>query len=67
MSQVDTSTSGTHWGTGGMSTKLTAGCIATASGCRMVICRSDRPQNIVEIMAGARIGTTFHPIAAPLR
>jgi glutamate 5-kinase len=33
---VDTSTSGTQWGTGGMSTKLTAGRIATAAGCTMV-------------------------------
>ena len=37
--QVDTSTKGTQWGTGGMATKLTAARIATAAGCRMVICR----------------------------
>jgi hypothetical protein len=33
---VDISSSGTQWGTGGMSTKLTAGRIATAAGCTMV-------------------------------
>ena len=29
---VDTSTSGTQWGTGGMATKITAAQIATAAG-----------------------------------
>lgn len=33
---VDTNTSGTQWGTGGMATKLTAARIATAGGCTTV-------------------------------
>eukprot|EP00198_Chlamydomonas_reinhardtii_P002227 XP_001691563.1 glutamate 5-kinase [Chlamydomonas reinhardtii] len=46
---ADTSTRGTQWGTGGMATKLTAGRIATAAGCTMVICNSTAPENIVRI------------------
>lgn len=34
--QVDVSTSGTQWGCGGMSTKLTAARLVTAAGCKMV-------------------------------
>lgn len=64
---VDTSTSGTQWGTGGMATKLTAGRIATAAGCRMVICSAAEPGNILKIIAGERIGTLFHPTPAPIR
>ncbi|KAL4443699.1 hypothetical protein ABPG75_011436 [Micractinium tetrahymenae] len=64
---VDTSTRGTQWGTGGMATKLTAGRIATAAGCRMVICSAAEPGNILKIIAGERIGTLFHPTPAPIR
>ena len=46
MADVDTSTSGTEWGTGGMATKLTAARIATAAGCSVVICHSKRPEDI---------------------
>ncbi len=65
--QVDTSTRGTQWGTGGMATKLTAGRIATAAGTRMVICSAAEPSNILKIIAGERIGTLFHPTPAPIR
>lgn len=61
--EVDTSTSGTQWGTGGMATKLTAARIATASGCTMVICHSDRPDAIERIIAGEALGTVFRPVA----
>ena len=64
---MDTSTAGTQWGTGGMATKLTAARIATAAGCRMVICHYDRPQAIADIIAGQRIGTVFQPTTSPLR
>ncbi|GAB4816496.1 hypothetical protein N2152v2_003542 [Parachlorella kessleri] len=65
--QVDTSTSGTQWGTGGMSTKLTAARIATAAGCRMAICNANNPRNILRTLAGEQAGTVFHPISTPLR
>jgi len=61
--QVDTSTSGTQWGTGGMSTKLTAGRIATAAGCHMGICLASEPQRIREMLRGERsCGTVFLPL-----
>jgi hypothetical protein len=64
---ADTSTKGTQWGTGGMATKLTAGRIATAAGTTMVICNSDKPENIAAVLAGApRIGTKFHPLTHAL-
>ncbi|GFH29990.1 PUA domain-containing protein, partial [Haematococcus lacustris] len=49
---VDTSTRGTQWGTGGMATKLTAGRIATAAGCTMVICNSSAPEAVVAVLEG---------------
>ncbi|KAI7845040.1 hypothetical protein COHA_001406 [Chlorella ohadii] len=64
---VDTSTKGTQWGTGGMATKLTAARIATAAGCRMVICSAVDPAVIPKIIAGERIGTVFHPNVQPLK
>mmetsp|Transcript_7688 Transcript_7688/g.13278 ORF Transcript_7688/g.13278 Transcript_7688/m.13278 type:complete len:486 (-) Transcript_7688:1011-2468(-) len=57
---VDTSTKGTNWGTGGMVTKLTAGRIATAAGCTMVICNSNDPDAVEQVLAGAVVGTKFH-------
>ncbi|GIL76458.1 hypothetical protein Vretimale_5990 [Volvox reticuliferus] len=60
---ADTSTRGTQWGTGGMATKLTAGRIATAAGCTMVICNSNTPENIVRIVKGEpRLGSKFFPL-----
>eukprot|EP00798_Chlamydomonas_sp_ICE-L_P013013 gene13013-3517_t len=60
---ADTSTEGTQWGTGGMATKLTAGRIAVAAGCTMVICCSAEPENVVKIIGGAtEIGTKFWPL-----
>lgn len=64
---ADTSTTGTQWGTGGMVTKLTAARIATAAGCCMVICTSQDPEGIVEILNGACKGTKFHPLANSLK
>lgn len=64
---MDTSTKGTEWGTGGMATKLTAARIATAAGCRMVICSYEEPRNIPKIIAGERVGTVFHPTVVPLK
>ena len=64
---MDTSTRGTQWGTGGMATKLTAARIATAAGCRMVICHYNDPGAIPRIIAGERSGTLFHPTLSPLR
>lgn len=59
--QVDISTAGTQWGTGGMGTKLTAARIATAAGCKMVICNATAPESIAAVvLRGERVGTLFH-------
>lgn len=59
--QVDISTAGTQWGTGGMGTKLTAARIATAAGCKMVICNATAPEAIAAVvLRGERVGTLFH-------
>ena len=64
---VDTSTQGTQWGTGGMATKLTAARMATAAGCRMVICHYSEPKNVIKILNGEQIGTIFDPLEQPLK
>lgn len=65
--QVDTSTEGTQWGTGGMATKLTAARIATAAGCSTVICLASEPERMLGVMAGERVGTVFRPHVNALR
>jgi len=65
--EVDTSTSGTQWGTGGMATKLTAARLATAAGCKMVISNAAKVEQIPRIVAGEPLGTVFHPVANALR
>ncbi len=46
-------------GTGGMTTKVSAARIATASGADMVITNGEDVQNIISIMGGNEIGTLF--------
>ena len=64
--EVDTQTAGTQWGTGGMETKITAAVMASAAGCRTVICSSSTPESLVETIAGNWTGTVFlaqdHPL-----
>eukprot|EP01024_Parvocaulis_polyphysoides_P055616 TRINITY_DN5717_c0_g1_i5.p1 TRINITY_DN5717_c0_g1~~TRINITY_DN5717_c0_g1_i5.p1 ORF type:complete len:299 (-),score=32.27 TRINITY_DN5717_c0_g1_i5:1616-2512(-) len=57
--QVDTSTKGTQWGSGGMETKLTAARMACAAGTKTVICSSKDLQVIQRIMQGEKEGTVF--------
>ena len=42
-------------------------CAAAAAGCCMVICTSQLPENIVDILDGARKGTKFYPLANSLK
>lgn len=51
---------GSDVGTGGMSAKLAAARIATASGIDMVIANADHIRNIYKILDGEEIGTWFH-------
>jgi glutamate 5-kinase len=65
---VDTSQTGTQWGTGGMATKLTAARLATAAGCRMAICLASEPERMLALLAGDKTrGTVFHPHPNMLR
>lgn len=50
---------GTKRGTGGMSTKLSAGKIANSSGIDMVIANGNNPGVIMDILDGKDIGTLF--------
>jgi len=65
--QVETSTSGTQWGTGGMATKLTAARMATAGGCNLAICHFADPSIVMNILKGERVGTVFLASSAPVR
>jgi len=65
--QVDTSLSGTQWGTGGMATKLTAASLATAAGCKMVISHASHVERILRIVEGEKLGTVFYPVANALK
>lgn len=52
---------GSEFGTGGMATKLTAARIATAAGCKMVICNSLRLEEMPGCVEGEKLGTLFMP------
>ncbi|MFN6132608.1 MAG: glutamate 5-kinase [Synechococcaceae cyanobacterium] len=58
--------SGGRWGTGGMTTKLTAARIATSSGIRVRLADGRHPAVLEALLAGERVGTVFHPSATPL-
>jgi glutamate 5-kinase len=61
---ADVSQAGTQWGTGGMVTKLTAARLASAAGCRTVICKSDAPDAVARCLGGESVGTVFLPVPA---
>lgn len=63
--QIQTATSGSQWGTGGMATKIAAARIATAAGVRTVITEGRFPQNIEKILQGEPLGTQFEPHLQP--
>ncbi|MGB6298616.1 MAG: glutamate 5-kinase [Rivularia sp. (in: cyanobacteria)] len=63
--QVNTGSSGSQWGTGGMFTKISAARIATAAGVRTVITEGKQPDNIYKIIQGESIGTQFEPQPEP--
>lgn len=65
--EVNTSTAGTQWGTGGMATKLTAARMATAGGCNVAICHFEDPGNVMDILRGKQVGTVFRASNAPVR
>jgi glutamate 5-kinase len=58
--------SGGRWGTGGMTTKLTAARIATSSGIRVLLADGRNPAVLDALLRGERLGTVFQPAATPL-
>lgn len=58
--------SGGQWGTGGMTTKLTAARIATSSGIRVRLADGRDPAVLDALLAGEQVGTVFQPSATPL-
>ncbi len=65
LSEVQTGTSGTQWGTGGMVTKIQAARIAIGAGVRTVITQGRSPANLLKILSGELIGTQFEPQPRP--
>lgn len=57
---------GGRWGTGGMTTKLAAARIATASGITVHLADGRDPQRLRALLQGERGGTVFHPSPQPL-
>jgi glutamate 5-kinase len=57
---------GGQWGTGGMTTKLTAARIATSSGIRVHLGDGRDPAVLNGLLGGERLGTVFQPSAHPL-
>ncbi|MCP9883658.1 glutamate 5-kinase [Synechococcus sp. ATX 2A4] len=57
---------GGRWGTGGMTTKLTAARIATSSGVRVRLADGRDPSVLDALVAGDKVGTVFQPSRQPL-
>ena len=57
---------GGRWGTGGMTTKLAAARIATASGITVHLADGRDPACLEALLQGGRGGTVFHPHPEPL-
>lgn len=57
---------GGRWGTGGMTTKLAAARIATASGITVHLADGRDPSQLDALFQGGRGGTVFHPHPEPL-
>ncbi len=57
---------GSGWGTGGITTKLSAARIATSSGITVQLADGRNPEVLKELLNGSRGGTVFHPSPQPL-
>ncbi|NJP08511.1 MAG: glutamate 5-kinase [Leptolyngbyaceae cyanobacterium RU_5_1] len=64
--QVQVGDRGSSWGTGGMTTKISAAQIATSASVRTVITEGRFPQNIERVLQGEAIGTQFEPQPKPV-
>ncbi len=69
LSEIDTQSlngKGGEWGTGGITTKLTAARIATESGITVHLADGRNPEALSELLNGSRGGTVFHPSPKPI-
>jgi glutamate 5-kinase len=57
---VDTAASGSHWGSGGMRSKVVAAEMAGTAGVVTTIARAGEPGVLRRIVAGERVGTRIH-------
>ncbi len=63
---VEVGGQGSAWGTGGMTTKISAAEIATAAGVRTVITDGRHPESMLKVLQGESVGTQFMPQAKPV-
>ncbi len=64
--EKNSSTSG-DWGTGGITTKLSAAEIATSSGITVHLANGRNPSTLGKLFKGSRGGTVFHPSPHPIK
>ena len=58
--RIDTAAPGSHWGSGGMRSKVIAAEMASLGGCETVIASSGEPGVVARGGAGERVGTLGH-------
>lgn len=65
---VNSSATGTQWGTGGMKTKITAARLATAAGVRVCLLHGRHPSRVLDFVHDYdnKLGTIFEPLSTPL-
>ena len=66
LNKLDLLNQPTSWGTGGITTKLTAAKIATESGIKVQLADGRDPETLGELLNGKKIGTIFHPNPNPI-
>ncbi|MCW2956888.1 MAG: glutamate 5-kinase [Thermoleophilia bacterium] len=61
LQRIDTATSGSHWGSGGMRSKVIAAEMASAGGVATHIARAGEPGIVGRVVAGDPVGTRITP------
>lgn len=61
LDEVDLASEGSHWGSGGMRSKVIAAAMASTSGCGTRIARASSPNVILRAAANEPMGTYFVP------
>ncbi len=66
LKKVEKEVKNSGWGTGGITTKLAAARIATASGITVHLADGRNPMMLDSVLKGSRGGTVFHPHPEPI-